>query len=242
MLGNELLFNFLLLASCYAYILTVLFLSVKATKLFGISGSSSRKLLHILIGNLFFLLPLFTFNTFPLNFPFFVAVPFVFVTFFASSYSPSRIFREKLSGLVGITGDGHDLGLFYYSLSYTLLACFFASQPLVVAAGIIPLAYGDASAALIGEKFGKKRYRVFATRSLEGSTAMFLVSFLSLEAGLLFFSYLYSLSIILLTPVLLWVALVATFAEAVSPSGLDNIMVPLLGLLTFLLASGGILT
>ncbi len=240
MLENEFLFNLFLLVLCYAYIFAVIILSTKAQKLFSIRGSSSRKLLHILIGNLSFIIPFFTFNYFPFNFPFFVAVPFVIVTLFASSYSPSRILREKLSGLVTITGGGHNLGLFYYSLSYTLLACFFANKPYVIAAGILPLAYGDASAAIIGEKFSKKRYRILSIKSIEGSAAMFLVSLLSLEAGILFFSQFYSLSISFLAPILFWVALASTFAEAISPSGLDNIMVPLLGALTFLLASGGV--
>lgn len=240
MLENEFLSNLFLLVLCYAYIFAAILLSKKATKFFNISGSSSRKLLHALIGNLSFIIPFFTFNHFPFNFPFFVAFPFVFVTFFASSYSPSPIIREKLSGLVGISEGGHDLGLFYYSLSYTLLAGFFANQPYVVAAGILPLAYGDASAAIIGEKFGKKRYHVFGLKSLEGSTAMFLVSFISLEVGILFFSQFYSLPILFLTPVLLGVALASAFVEAVSPSGLDNIMVPILGALIFYLASGGL--
>jgi hypothetical protein len=55
-----------------AYVLMAILLSGKASKLLGISIKTSRKLLHIMIGNLPFLIPLFTLNSFPLNFPFFV--------------------------------------------------------------------------------------------------------------------------------------------------------------------------
>ena len=240
MLDNRLVINVMLLAVCYVYILAIIVVSGKTSKLFGFSGKYSRKFLHIMIGNLPFIIPFFTLNSFPLNFPFFVAVPFILVTFLATPYSPSRTLGERLKGLTGITEDGHHLGLVYYAVSYTILALFFASKPYVIAAGVLPMAYGDASAAMIGEKFGKRQYHVFAKKSLEGSATMFLVSFLSIEASLLFFSILYPLQLFTLTFVALVVASVATLAEAISPLGFDNITVPLLGASVFLLFSGGI--
>ena len=102
------------------------------------------------------------------------------------------------------------------------------------------MAYGDASAAIMGEKYGKKQYHVFTKKSLEGSGTMFVVSFLSIEASLLFFSTLYSLSPLALTMAALVVALMTTLAEALSPLGFDNITVPLLGASVFLLFGGGI--
>ena len=102
------------------------------------------------------------------------------------------------------------------------------------------MAYGDAAAAIVGEKYGKLQYYVFAKKSLEGSAAMFLVSFLSIEASLLFFSTLYSLPLFTLSVAALVVASVATLAEALSPLGFDNLTVPLIGASVFLLFSGGI--
>jgi phytol kinase len=240
MLDDTLLLNIFLLAMCYTYVSIVILVSVKASKLFGFSVKSSRKFLHIMIGNLPFLIPLFTLNSLPLNFPFFVAAPFVLVTFLATPYSPARTLSDRIKGLTGITEDGHHLGLVYYAFSYTVLALFFASKPYVIAAGILPMAYGDASAAIIGERYGKTLYQVFAKKSIEGSAAMFLVSFLSLEASLFFFSFFYSLPIISVTLAALGVALVVTLAEAFSPLGFDNVTVPMLGALVFLLLSGGI--
>lgn len=240
MLDDKLVWDIILLAVCYAYVVAVIVVSGKMFKLFGSSGKYSRKFLHIMIGNLPFIIPFFTLNSFPLNFPFFVAAPFILVTFLATPYSPSHTLGERLKGLTGMTEDGHHLGLVYYALSYTLLALFFASKPYVIGAGVLPMAYGDASAAIIGEKYGKRQYHVFAKKSLEGSATMFLVSFLSIEASLLFFSTLYSLPMLVLTMAALVVASVATIAEALSPLGFDNITVPLLGASVFLIFSGGI--
>ena len=102
------------------------------------------------------------------------------------------------------------------------------------------MAYGDAAAAIIGEKFGKTHYRALTTKSLEGSATMFTVSFLSLEASMLFFSQVYSLPMQALTLATLAVASTVTIAEALSPKGFDNITVPMLGASIFLLVSGGI--
>ncbi len=94
-----------------------------------------------------------------------------------------------MKGLTDITEGGHQLGLVFYAVSYTLLALFFSVKPYVIAAGVLPMAYGDASAALIGEKYGKRHYRIFAKKSLEGSIAMFLASVTGLAVSLLFFPY-----------------------------------------------------
>lgn len=240
MLGGELFLNVILLVACYVYVVAVIVASGRVSKFFGFSSKYARKFLHVMVGNLPFIIPFFTLNSLPLNFPFFVAAPFVLVTFLATPYSPNRALGERLKGLTGITEKGHHLGLVYYAVSYTFLAFFFASKPYIIAAGVLPMAYGDASAALIGEKYGKTQYHVFTKKSLEGSTAMFLSSFLSVEFSLLFFSTLYALPLLTFTAAALAAALVATVAEALSPLGFDNVTVPLLGALVFLLFSGGI--
>jgi dolichol kinase len=186
----------------------------------------------MMIGNLPFIIPFFSYNSFPVNFPFFVAAPFIIVSLLASSHSPSKRIYEKMKGLSVLTGGGHQLGLVFYSISYTVLAFFFSAKPYFIAAGILPMAYG--------EKYGKRRYHVFAPKSIEGSIAMFLASFLSLAVSLAFFSMLYPLPLFNSILAALAVALVAVFAETLSPLGLDNLTVPLLSSLTFFVLMGGI--
>jgi len=237
MLEAEVLANSALLLICYAYALLVIAVSGKLDS-FGVSRKLARKFLHMMIGNLPFLIPFFTFNSFPMNFPFFVAAPFMLVTFLATPYSPLKGLDRRLRGLSGITEQGHQLGLVFYAVSYTVLAFFFAAKPYVIAAGILPMAYGDASASMVGERYGKRRYRILAEKSLEGSATMVVVSFLSVSVSLLFFHLFYSFALSALLLAALGSALVAAAAEGLTPLGFDNVTVPLLSAFAFLLLSG----
>ena len=107
-------------------------------------------------------------------------------------------------------------------------------------AGILPMAFGDAAASLIGQKMGRHQFNIFSRKSIEGTTAMFTITFVSVTLSLLLFSYLcpFSTSILLLAS--LGVAALATGIEALTPKGLDNLTVPLISALVFLLLIGGI--
>ena len=191
-----------------------------------------------MIGNLPFVIPFFSLTTFPLDFPFFVAAPFIVVTLLATPYSPLKKIRRELDGLAGITEEGHQLGLVFYAISYSILALFFSGRPYIIAAGVLPMAYGDASASIVGERFGRLHYRLLAEKSIEGSVAMFAVSLASVVASTLYFSSYYPISPVGLLPAALGTAAVATLAEGLTPLGFDNVTVPLLGALTFLVLSG----
>jgi len=237
MLEADFLANSALLLICYAYVLLVIAASGKLDS-FGVSPKLARKFLHMMIGNLPFLIPFFTYNSFPMNFPFLVAAPFMLVTFLATPYSPLKGLGRKLRGLSGITEQGHQLGLVFYAFSYTILAFFFAAKPYVIAAGILPMAYGDASASIIGERYGRRRFHILADKSLVGSAAMFIMSFISVSVSLLFFHIFYSFALPSLLLAALGSACVATAAEVLTPLGFDNVTVPLLSALAFLLLSG----
>jgi phytol kinase len=87
---------------------------------------------------------------------------------------------------------------------------------------IATLTFADAAGALIGKRFGRLSYRTNAgQKSVEGSTAVFLVSFL-----IVFFS---GVSEDPLTNFLISVmaALVATMAEGILGAGIDNLILPL---------------
>lgn len=236
MFSEEVFVNILLVFLCYVYILFTIFVSGKMDKLLHVSRKASRKFLHMMIGNLPFIIPFFTSNFYPVL----VAAPFILVTFFVSPYSPFKNVSKRLKGLADITEEGHHLGLVFYAVSYTFLALFFASKPCVVAAGILPMAYGDSVASLVGERYGRRRYKVFANKSLEGSAAMFLASFCSLAISLVFFSQLYSFSVFEKNFPALATAAVATLVESFSPLGFDNLTVPVFSVLTFLFLHGGV--
>jgi len=233
MFSAEVSWNLLLMLLCYGYVILVVFISGKLSTSLHIPQKSSRKFLHAMIGNLPFVIPFFTSNIYPAL----VAAPFILVTFLASPYSPFK--GRKFEGLANITEEGHPLGLVFYAISYTLLALFFASQPYVVAAGILPMAYGDSAGSLVGERYGRRIYNFAARKSLEGSVAMFCGSLLSLTIGMIFFSRLYPLQAANIILATVAASIVTTLAESISPRGVDNLTVPMLGALTFLLVFGG---
>jgi phytol kinase len=229
---GEVLPNVWLTLLCYGYVLLIILVSTRIDAFLRISGKASRKFLHIMIGNLPFVIPFFTMSLFPVL----VAAPFVVVTLLAVPSSP---LSKKLKGLAVITEEGHRFGLVFYAFSYTLLAAFFPFRPYVVAVGVLTMAYGDAAASIVGQRYGKNKYHIFAWKSLEGSIAMFVINLLALLGSLAFFSAFYPIQVLSKTGVILGVSGVAALVEGLSPLGFDNLTVPFSSITTFLLLGGG---
>jgi phytol kinase len=134
---------------------------------------------------------------------------------------------ERL-GLSGVSVRGDALGLMFYALVYTILAGVFFDSSYVIAAGIIPMSFGDGSAALIGTRFGTERFRLPFGRTLQGSLGFFTVTFIVMGA---FLSLLSILGIQTLNHWLILCLVVAgtgTVVEALSPRGVDNLAVPII--------------
>jgi len=237
MVGSQLLFNIGLLGACYLYVIVIILIASKIKD--RVPLGFSRKFLHIMIGNFIFIIPFFTLTTFPLSFPFFVAAPFILVTFLFSPLSPVDL-SGKIRGLADITVGGHKYGLVLYAVSYSFLALFFSSKPYIIAAGIMPMAYGDAAASLVGQKIGRHKYNIFGTKSFEGSIAMFAICLSGLMAYLPFFSNFHSILILGFTLTSLGAAVVATVCEALTPRGFDNLTVPLFSATVFLVLTGAL--
>jgi dolichol kinase len=208
--------------ACYAYILALILVSGWMHEGGRVSKKTSRKFLHAMIGNLPLMMPFFTDRVYP----FLVASPFILVTLLVTPYSPLPGLTRRLGGLAEITEEGHHTGLVLYALSYSILAWLYGVKPYIVA-------------ALIGERFGAHRYRVFEAKSVEGSLGMLAGSLISLLVGILYFSLIYGFSFAAQIVPCLVVAAVTTVAEAVSPRSIDNLSVPLLGALTFIVMGGG---
>lgn len=120
---------------------------------------------------------------------------------------------------------GDNLGTILFPLAFVLLIALLwdlEHGKRAIAAGILVLAWGDASAAIVGQRWGRHRYPVGrGWRSLEGSAAMFGFSLLALVvAGVVPGPSLGVLAV-------LAGAAVATATEAGSRWGLDNLAVPL---------------
>ncbi len=97
-----------------------------------------------------------------------------------------------------------------------------------------PLAGGDGFADMVGRKWGKHKFKIFAEKSVEGSIAMFIFSIL-FTYGLLSIYWLIvdqlsawgSISPIALFIPIITVSLVTTIVEILSPKNLDNLLIPI---------------
>lgn len=131
------------------------------------------------------------------------------------------------------TGDKTNLGTIYFPISFVviILLTFDVSKAMMVAA-LMPLTWGDAFAAIIGKRWGRRTYTIAgATRSIEGSIAMFVFSFVSVLLVFLWMGPAAYNRIMWAVVFALVTAAAATLIESVSVRGLDNLTVPAVSLL-----------
>ncbi|CAG8627096.1 10772_t:CDS:2 [Ambispora leptoticha] len=101
----------------------------------------------------------------------------------------------------------------------------------IAIAGIMAMTYGDAFAAIIGKRYGKHEYQVIGDgdnrRTLEGSQANFIASFLAVSITWMIMSppELNNYWDIIFGSIIAAVA--STAFEAISPRGTDNLTVPI---------------
>jgi phytol kinase len=198
----------------YAYVFAAIGVGEGLRKWRGYSTEFTRKLIHISVG-------LWAFGTVLLfqHWYFAIIPPLSFVVLNYISYR-LELFRSVE------TGEKGNLGTVYFPISFAIILCLFWTKPNLLVASLMPMTWGDALAAILGRRYGQRKYSVLGTtRSVEGSLAMFLFSWLSTFLALLLLpslgwqtSLLYSLA----------VAVFATLVEALSPWHIDNLTVPLL--------------
>jgi phytol kinase len=117
-------------------------------------------------------------------------------------------------------------GTFFYSVSVGILVAWFwyLQQPEYAALGILVMTWGDGLAALIGQRFGRHKYKLFGKqKSWEGSLVMAIASYI--VCSLILFGV--KGNIWQTWVISLIVALVATALETFSLVGIDNLTVPL---------------
>ncbi|AFY42016.1 diacylglycerol/polyprenol kinase family protein [Nostoc sp. PCC 7107] len=133
----------------------------------------------------------------------------------------------RLPILPGINSVGRrSLGTFFYAVSFGILVGWFwhLQQPQYAAIGIMVMTWGDGLAALVGQRFGQHKYKVFGVnKSWEGSLTMTLASYMVSSLILLGVQG----NIWQIWVVSLAVAIASTGLEAISFLGIDNLTVPL---------------
>lgn len=203
----------------YIYVAILL---IATEKLLDKWPEASRKVLHIMVGNIAFLLPIFITAE---VMAFVAAGPFILFTFLMSPHTPIKSIRGRTSAA------GHSMGLVYYAITWAILAYVFFDNMVVIAIGILAMSYGDGFASVIGIRFGKKKYNVCGDeKSYVGSFAMFVFTFVATIVAVLY----YGIDITnYLLAVLLLISLVAAVVEGITPKGLDNLTVPFSAVLIY---------
>ena len=200
------------------FILSYVFIAIiiVAAKFFEKAGKeASRKFIHIMLANWWFLAMYFFDNVIWAS-----IVPLSFVVINYISYKKNLIQvmeREET--------DKDGLGTVYYALSLFLISIFtfgIIKRPEVGLCAILIMGYGDGLAAIIGRSVKSLPYKIGnTTKTVAGSATMFFISFfivaIFLAANV---SPMWFLKSIL-------VAASVMVIEAVSIKGTDNITVPI---------------
>ncbi len=226
------------LAASYAYAIGLIALAEALRRLLSVPQELTRKLVHIGAGMwVFGVLALFDhwqWGVLP------------FATFIGGNY---LFYRYRMFG--SMDSENSTPGTVYFALAITLLfgLLWRPQGPLdrapIAVAGAMAMTWGDALAALVGQRYGWHRYTVGrSTRSWEGSVAMFAATAVAIWLVLTRMPG-SALSPLAATPgagralaATLLGAGTATAAEAISPHGTDNLSVPLVAAGVVLLVLG----
>lgn len=208
--------NWLGILVSYLYIGVI----IVGAKLFEKLGKeASRKFIHIMLGNWWFIAMAFFTNVW---FASFVPATFVIINYLSYKKDIIKVMERD-------TQDG--LGTVYYAISLLILSIISFGIYHQPSLGLIPnlvMAYGDGFAGLFGKLLKSKKYKITDTKkSIAGSIAMFLTTTIIIGAYLAWAhsDIFWQTSHWPLISILMAFAL--TGIEAVSIKGTDNITVPL---------------
>ena len=218
--------NWLGIVVSYLYIILVII----GAKIFEKKGNeASRKFIHIMLGNWWFIAMYFFTNVW---FAAFVPATFIIINYLSFKKNIIKVMeRDEQDGF----------GTVYYAVSLLILVIVSFGIYDMPSLGLIPnlvMAYGDGLAALVGKNIKSKKYKLGdSKKSFAGSLTMFAIATLLIGGYLAFWHP----GVYWATPhwplVTVMMGFVITAIEAISVKGTDNITVPL-GTLCLLLLIG----
>jgi dolichol kinase len=135
-----------------------------------------------------------------------------------------------LAKIKGVLKSVHDVerksyGAMLFPVSVYIVFLLGHNKPVLYFVSILIMTVSDTLAAVVGGRYGSIRYEVEGiTKSLEGSTVFFFVTFLCVHLSLLLMTGIERLDSVLIALV---IAVLVTGFEAISPTGSDNFFVPL---------------
>lgn len=140
------------------------------------------------------------------------------VPMLAERLAAAASFRRAVSG-----GDEGWLGLVLYTAAFAVLTPIgLRGDPFPAAAGLWALCFGDGIGGAVGRRFGRRRFAIpgAKAKSVEGAVTVALASALAIAAAGTWLGRPVGLGTCAL------LGAVAAAAEALSPRGSDNVLVP----------------
>ena len=212
--------NYIGLLLAYVYVFTVIGLAEGLRRWRGYSNDFTRKFIHIGVGMLSWLVP-FLFTS---PWPFVIA---------SLTFAVLNIFDWRYGFFSSMASSNRsNLGTVYFPIAAAAVALIFWNQPPLLVAALMPLTWGDGLASVVGRIYGTNTYSVFGhTRSFQGSAGFFVFGgFFTWLALWLVPGSPEIMALMAIAPALV-VITATTIAEAVSPWGLDNIVIPAVSIL-----------
>ncbi len=216
--------NFLGIVVSYLYIGIVII----SAKIFEKKGTEfSRKFIHIMLGNWWFIAMYFFTNVW---FAMFVPITFVIINYISYKKNLIKVMeRDKQDGI----------GTVYYAIALlilTIVSFGIYKEPLL---GLIPnliMSYGDGLAGVFGKLIKSKKFKLSSSKkSYAGSFTMFIITtlllgiYLATKHGKVFWETTHW------TLITVMMAYCITAVEAISGKGRDNITVPISTLMMLIL-------
>ena len=203
--------NLLGLIVSYVYI-GIIIISAKFFEKVG--EEASRKYIHIMLSNWWFIAMYFFTNTF-----WACIGPISFVIINYISYK-----KNLISVMERSKQDG--LGTVYYALSLFLMVIYtfgIIKRPEVGLCATLIMGYGDGLASVVGQSIKSYEYKIGNTKkTVAGSITMFVVSLIILAL------FLYNAGSTLWVLKSIIIALIMAIVEALSIKGTDNLTVPVI--------------
>lgn len=206
--------NIVVIMWSMVYILVVLGIATLVSNIGKGSSELSRKLVHIFLGNWVFFTPYFT------ELWAVVLVPLVFIVINSLSL--------KYNLISAMERDDDSLGTVYYAISLFILsgAGFLLNWELLPFIGILTMAYGDGLAAVVGQKWGKKKPFLFAPeKTIAGSMMVAITSFIVAVVSILRLQRTVSIPMLIFIGIL--TSIVSVFIELTGKKGSDNLTLPI---------------
>ncbi len=179
-----------------------------------IGKEASRKFIHIMLSNWWFIAMYFFTNAFSA-----ALVPMTFVIINYISYK-----KNLISVMERENQDG--LGTVYYAISLLIVSIFtfgIIKRPEIGLCSILIMGYGDGLAAVIGKSIKSYEYKIGNTKkTIAGTLTMLLITLIIVAI----FLYTTKSNLWIIKSII--ISIILTILEAISIKGTDNLTLPII--------------